>query len=131
MTDINTILDDNWDTDICAKPSFIKFYSDNYRAYKRVIATSVSNIDDEVIGLMDRLHFSVDSHDGYTCLIATTTKADMLNILKAMKKSCIKYDPTSAESMIKWEGGSTRIFNAVLFEIRLIIIINKAGVLAY
>jgi len=132
MTAINTILDNNWDTDICTKPTIITLKTGNFRAYQRVIGTQLADFDDEVVGIQTRQYYNEDSHDIYICKAASmTSEADLRNMIKAVKKICATYTPTSAENILEWQRGSFMEFNGVRWYCEFALIVRKAGIAAY
>lgn len=132
MTDINTILDNGWDTNICSKPSFIKLYNSNYRGYQRVITTILLNINDELIGVITRQYYDPESHDAYRCIIVSNTEADLKNMIKAVKKVCVTYTPvTGEENILQWDGGDWGNFNNIYFKFEFIILKRKSGMVGY
>jgi len=132
MTALNTIMDTNWDTGICAKPTFITTSTGNWRGYGRVFSSQkVSRLDD-IIGTLSREYFDPDAHDAYEVIISSTTsQADIENMIKAVKKVCATYTPTSAENILNWAGGDLDTQNGFIWTFRLVILVVRAGVPAY
>jgi len=133
MTELNTILSDNWSTDIIAKPAFITYSEDNLRAYKQVVATLEIDFNDATIGIgPSRQFFSAESYTAYDVFIRADSKANGRLMIKAIKKVCSTYTPTSEENILEWEGPDlTRDFNNVLVEYKGTIYLRKAGKAAY
>ena len=133
MTDINTIMDANWDVGICAKPTFVQLYKGNYRGYERVFGSEKININDEMIGIVDRSHYSPESHDAFKCKVASTTESDIENIIKGMKKVCTTFAPSSEENILQWQPLQDRYNHPsnCWFEYDFIILKRKAGIKAY
>ena len=132
MTALNTIMDNGWDTEICAKPDFITQSTGNWRGYGRVFASQKITKIDQIIGVISRQYFDPNAHDAYNIIIATTTSEDdMDNIEKAIKKVCATYSPTSAENILQWEGGEIIPFNGVRWIFTMTILVRRAGMTAY
>ena len=132
MTDINTIISDNFDTDICTKPDIIDDSKMSRRGFQRVISTRIASSIDEIEGIMRRQFFQKDSYDGYICWIISTTEADARNIIKATKKICATFVPIPGqENILQWEGGEWTPFNNVRFIFRFVILKRKSGMQAY
>ncbi|MFX1296295.1 MAG: hypothetical protein ACFFD2_15770 [Promethearchaeota archaeon] len=132
MTDLETIISDNWDEGICTKPSFISLITETPDFYQRIIGTRIDNDDDRVKDAMDRKFFDPDSHDGYIIHIVTQTSyADLKNMIQAIKKVCATYSPTSAENVLDWERGTYKIWNDMRWEYINVILVYKAGIAAY
>jgi len=131
MTDLKTIFENNFDTNICSKPNFYDGQMRSIATMKRGVVTLLSNTSDEIIGIMERYHFDPNSHDGYICWVVSDTLDDARNIVKALKKVAATYSPTSEENIIQWEEGSWSIFLDARFEFKFIVIVRKAGVVAY
>lgn len=132
MTALNDILSDNWDTDICTKPSFITSSTANYRFYGRVVATQKVSKPDEIIGTVSRQYYDPDAHDAYNVMIqSTTSEADLENIISAIKKVCATYSPTATENILQWEGGDWIPFNGMVFKFTMTILVYRAGIAAY
>lgn len=131
MTDINDIISDNWDTDICSKPAIIDDSRLNRRWYQRVVSTRRSTTIDEIEGITGREFFNPDSYDGWICWAISNTESDCEDIIKAIKKICATYSPTSSEKILEWEGGNWRPFNGIRYEFRFVLLKRKSGVAAY
>jgi len=132
MTSLNSILDSNWDGTICTKPSFMTLRHGNYRGYQRVVGTQKIVKSDDMIGLLTRDHYDPDAYDAYDVIITTmTSEADLENMITAVKKVCATYTPTSAENILKWEGGNYDPFNNVRWIFTFSILVYRAGIVGY
>jgi hypothetical protein len=131
MTDINSIISDNWDATIVTAPTIADELRRSRNTMNEGITTLISNTSDMVIGILDRSHLDPDSYDGYICWVISATEANLLKYIKAIKKVCAEYTPTSDENVLKWEGGDWKIFNNKRFEFQFVLIVYKAGIQLY
>ena len=131
MTDINDIISDNFDTGICPKPDIIDDSRACRRGYTRVISTRRTTTIDDIQGITQRQFFNPDAYDAWICWIISTTESDAENIIKAVKKLCATYIPTSEENILEWQGGDWKPFNNVRFEFTFVLLKRKSGIQAY
>jgi len=131
MTALNTIFDDNFDIAITTKPNFFDENKRSHRTVSRGVTTLLMTTEDAIIGVVDRIHFDVNSHDAYICTVVSTSLTDAKNIIKGLKKVCATYIPTSVENMIEWEGGNWKIFTYARYVYQFTVIVRKAIIEAY
>lgn len=132
MTAINTIFDNDWDATICTKPSFINLAKNSTVFYSRVVGTVIETNDDKVKDALDRKFYDPDSYDAYRLeIVSETSEADLKNMIKAIKKVCSTYTPTSAENVIDWDRGVYNYWNEMRWEFTITILIYKAGIASY
>lgn len=133
MTDLNTILNADWDTNIIAKPTFLTYTQGNMQAYVRCVATLEITFSEEIIGIGEnRVHFSPDSYRAYDCYIRADSKANGKLIVKAIRKVLAQLTPTTEENIGEYDGPElTEDFNDVMVEYHMTIYLRKAGKLAY
>jgi len=132
MTDPSTILDNDWDTNICSKPDFIDDATANRSLYQRVISTRLATLQHSLMGIPVPQHYDEESHDAYDCWIISNTEADAKNMFKALKKVCAQYQPVQGEeNILQWMGGDVVIYNGFRYEIQIVLILRKTGILAY
>ena len=117
---------------ITTKPSFYKRQQHNPIWYKRAVITHHIITTDEMMGIGDRKHFQPDSHDAYRVMVVSeTSKADCENIIKALKKVCAQYSPTTEENIIQWEEGKWNFLTNQRFEYDFLVIVRKSGIQYY
>ncbi len=132
MTHINTIFEDNFDTNITTKPSFYKKQKRHPASVKRGVVTLHINILDDTMGIRERVHFDPKSHDAYFCwVVSETNKADLENIIKALKKVIVTYTPTDTENIIRWEEGKLNPRPNGRWEFTFVVLVRKAGIKLY
>ena len=133
MTELNTILNANWDVSIIAKPAFITYSEDNMRAYSQVVSTLEIDFSDEIIGICpNRQFYSADSYTAYDVFIRADSKANARLMIKTIKKVCATYTPTSEESILTYDGPDmTRDFNDVMVEYKMSVYLQKPGKASY
>ena len=131
MTDINIIINDNWDTGICVKPDIIDDSRDSRRGYQRVVSTRRSTTIDDIEGIVQRQFFNPDAYDAWITWIISNTEVDADNMIKAIKKVCATFTPTSDENILEWEGGDWKPFNGVRYEFKFVLLKRKSGYQAY
>ena len=131
MTDINTILDDNWDTDIIAKPAIIDDTIDTRRGYLTVVSTRRSSSIDDIEGVVSRQFFNPDAFDAWICWAISPTEANTELLIKAIKKVCATFTPTSAENILQWQGGDWDKWNGTRFTFQFVLVKRKSGKQAY
>lgn len=132
MTSPNTILNNDWDTNICSKPDFVDDSNSNRSLYTRVISTRLSSLQHNMMGIPIPQHYDPDAHDAYECWIISNTQTDVLNMFKALKKVFSNYQPVQGEeNILQFIGGDVVIFNGYRYEIQLVLIMRKTGILAW
>lgn len=131
MTDILDIISDNWDTDIIAEPAIIDDSKDIRRGYLTVISTRRTTTIDDIEGVIARQFFNPDAYDAWVCWAISPTEANTELLIKAIKKVCATFIPTSAENILQWQGGEWKPFNGTRYEFRFILIKRKSGIQAY
>jgi len=131
MTDINTIISDNWDAGIIAKPAIIDDTKDIRRGYLTVVSTRRTTTIDSIEGITERRFFNPDASDMWVCWAISPTEANTELLIKAIKKICATFTPTSEENILQWEGGEWKPFNNTRYEFRFILIRRKSGKQAY
>lgn len=132
MTDINTILDTDWDTDICTKPDIIDDAKVCRRFYYRVVSTRIVTTDDEIEGIFDRTYYTPESYDGYICWIIDSSEAKVRLMIAAIKKICARYTPvTGEENILEWKGGEWHVWNQIRYEHKFVLLKKKSGIPAF
>ena len=132
MTGINTIISNDWDTNICAKPDIIDDTKVCRRFYYRVLSTRIVTTDDEIEGIFNRTYYTPESYDAWICWIIDETEAKARLMIKALKKICARYTPVAGEeNILEWKGGEWYVFNAVRYEHKFVLLKKKSGIAAY
>lgn len=130
MTDINTILDDasQWATESVTKPTIKTGQIHNLAMMVRGITTQRVSSEDQLIGVMTRNAYSINSVEMWICDIVTHTSEDDLdNIVGVVKRIIAEYGQVSGhETYLTWDGGDYRTFNNIRFEFHFVILRNKA-----
>lgn len=128
---LNTILKANFDTSITSQPNFYDKPIRNPATSSRAVFSAKNMTHDTITGLMERLHFSADSHDGFILVVVSTSQSDLDDIVEAIKKSAVKYEGSSDENIIKWGDGSLDIINNMRYVYSIPFLLKKAGIKAY
>ena len=138
MTDINDIINDNWDTGICTKPDIIDDTKACRRGFERVVSTKRTTTVDDIEGIVKRQFFNPDAYDAWITWIisqkssnVSDPETDVENMIKAIKKLCATFTPTSEENILQWEGGDWKPFNNVRYEFKFVLLRRKSGIQAY
>ena len=138
MTDINDIINDNWDINICAKPDIIDDTKTSRRGYGRVVSTRRTTTIDDIEGIVERRFFNPDSYDAWITWIISSKNSvvsdpedDVENMIKAIKKICSTFTPTGDENILEWEGGDWKPFNNVRYQFKFVLLKRKGGMQAY
>jgi len=131
MTDINTILEDatQWATESVTEPTIKTGQLHSIDLMTRGIVVKKITSDDELVGVIDRNRYSVNSHEIWSVHIATQTSAtDMKNIIGCIKRICAEYTFTSDENHLEWQGGDYVIHNNKRWEFYFSIVRKKSGI---
>lgn len=125
MTDVNSVLDSasQWATESVTKPSIKTGQLISLYMMSRGIVVKKINRDDDLIGIIDRSAYSIDSHEIWTCgVVSMTSFADLEAILGCIKRILAEYTLTSTENHFEWQGGDYFHFNNIRFEYHFAII---------
>jgi len=131
MTDVDDILNNatQWTTEGVTKPTIKTGQLRGIDTMTRGIVVKRLHDDDELIGVLDRNRYSVDSHEVWRCAIVTMTSMDDLdNIRNCVKRICAEYTFTDDENHLEWQGGDFVHFNNVRFAYYFAIIKKKSMV---
>ena len=119
MTDVNSILNDasQWTTEGVTKPSIKTGQLHSIGMMSRGIVVKKINRDDDLIGVIDRSAYSIDSHEIWTCnVVSMTSFADLEAILGCIKRILAEYALSTTENHLEWQGGDYIHFNNIRFE---------------
>jgi len=114
MTDIDDILDNatQWATESVTKPSILTGQLHSTKLMTRGIVVKKVSSNDELIGVIDRNAYSVDSHEVWMCDIVSSTNADLVAMVGTVKRIIAEYTQVSGEeTYLNWAGGEFSIWN--------------------
>ena len=130
MTDINTILDNatQWTTEGVTKPAIRTGQLISLDMMSRGIVVLKVSSDDELIGVVDRHAYSVNSHEIWVCgMVSSTSFADLENIIGVIKRIIAEYTQVDGEeTYLNWSGGDYKHWNNKRFEFRFAIVRMKS-----
>lgn len=129
MTDIDSILDNatQWTTESVTKPTIKTGQLFSAHQMNRGIVVRKVTRDDQLVGIVDRSHYSVDSHEAWICDIVSTTSADLENMIGCVYRIIAEYPYTDGEeTYLTWEGGTYRIVNNFRFSYSFVILRKKS-----
>lgn len=130
MTDINNILDNatQWATESVTKPSILTGQLHDINMMSRGIVVKRISSEDQLIGVMERNAYSINSMEMWTCdFVSHTSYADLEAMIGVVKRIIAEYGQVDGEeTYLNWDGGDFMIFNNVRFEFRFVILRNKA-----
>jgi hypothetical protein len=130
MTDIDSILDNatQWATEGITKPAIKTGQLHSLRIMSRGIVVKKLTSDDELIGVVDRHAYSVNSHEIWACgIVSMTSFADLEDMIGVVKRIVAEYTQVAdEETYLTWAGGDYKHWNNKRFEFRFAIIRNKA-----
>lgn len=130
MTDINTILDDatQWATEGVIKPVIKTGQLHSIKMMSRGIVVKKLTSDDELIGVVDRHAYSIDSHEIWACVMVSSTSFDDLeNIIGVVKRIIAEYTQVvDEETFLNWAGGDYNHWNNKRFEFSFAIMRMKS-----
>jgi poly-beta-hydroxyalkanoate depolymerase len=129
MTDVNDILNNalQWTIEGITKPSIKTGQIQSIKTMNRGIVVKIVNSDDELIGVIDRHAYSIDSHEIWICaMVSSTSQNDLTNIIGCVKRICAEHEANTAESHLEWQGGDYKIFNNKRFEFFFAIMRKKS-----
>ena len=125
MTDVDSVLDSatQWATEGVTKPSILTGQLHSILMMSRGIVVKKINRDDDLIGVIDRSAYSIDSHEIWTCgVVSSTSFADLEAVLGCIKRIFAEYTLTSTENHFEWQGGDYKHFNNIRFEYHFAIV---------
>lgn len=129
MTDVNTILDNatQWATESVTKPTIKTGQLHSLDMMTRGIVVRKIVSDDELVGVVDRNRYSIDSHEIWSCGIVTMTSfADLEAIIQCIKRILAEYTFTTTENHLEWQGGDYIHFNNIRFQFQFGIVLKKS-----
>ena len=130
MTDVDDILDNatQWATESVTKPTIKTGQLHSIYLMTRGIVVLKLRSDDELIGVVDRNRYSVNSHDVWSCVVVThTSYADIDAIIGCIKRIIAEYNAVADnETFLNWEGGEFSVWNNVRFEFYFTILRKKS-----
>ncbi len=125
MTDIDTILDNatQWATESITKPSIKTGQLHSIEMMSRGIVVKKITSDDELIGVVDRHTYSIDSQEIWVCaMISSTSFSDLEDIIGVVKRIIAEYEQVANnETYLTWAGGDYNHWNNRRFEFRFAI----------
>lgn len=131
MTDIDSILDNatQWATESVTKPTIKVGQLHSLNMMSRGIIVKRVSSDDELIGVVDRHAYSIDSQEAWICGIVTHTSEDDLdNIVGCIKRIIAEYGMVdNEETYLNWAGGDYKYFNNIRFEFHFVIVRKKVS----
>lgn len=129
MTDVNTILDNatQWATESVTKPTIKTGQLHSLDMMTRGIVVRKIVSDDELVGVVDRNRYSIDSHEIWSCGIVTMTSfADLEAIIQCIKRILAEYTFTTTENHLEWQGGDYIHFNNIRFQFQFGVVLKKS-----
>jgi len=118
MTDINNILINaiQWETENVTKPSILTGQLHNIQMMLRGIVVKKMSSNDELMGVIDRNVYSVDSHEIWTCEMIDISADDLEAMIGCVKRIIAEYTQVEGEeTYLTWAGGEYFIWNNVRF----------------
>lgn len=129
MTDIDSILDNatQWATEGVTKPNIKTGQIHSIRMMSRGIVVKRVSSDDELVGIIDRHAYSINSHEIWLCaMVSSTSENDLDDIVGCVKRIIAEYEATTTESHLGWQGGDYKYFNNIRFEFFFTIMRKKS-----
>jgi len=130
MTDIDSILDNatQWTTEGVTKPTIKVGQTYSIKLMSRGIVVKRVTSEDELIGVIDRNAYSINSHEAWICdIVSSTSEDDLDNIMGCIKRILAEYSQVSGhETYLSWQGGDFKPFNNVRWEFHFIILRMKS-----
>ena len=130
MTDVNTILEEatQWVTESVTEPQIKTGQLHSLSMMSRGIVVMKINSDDELVGVLDRNRYSINSHEIWSCdVVSMTSFADLDAIVGVIKRILAEYTKVeSEENHFEWQGGDYVHFNNIRFEFHFAIIKKKS-----
>lgn len=129
MTDLDSILENatQWATESVTKPTIKTGQLHNLDMMSRGIVVRKITSDDELVGVVDRNRYSLNSHEIWSCSIVTMTSfADLEAVIQCIKRILAEYTFTGTENHLEWEGGDYLHFNNIRFEFHFGVVVKKS-----
>ena len=130
MTDINTILENatQWATESVTKPTIKVGQLHSLAMMSRGIVTKRVTSEDELIGVMERNAYSINSHEVWICgMVSSTSEDDLDDIIGVCKRIIAEYTQVAGqETYLDWDGGDFVYFNNTRFEFHFVILRKKS-----
>lgn len=130
MTDVNIILDNatQWATEGVTKPTIKTGQIYSIKLMSRGIVVKRVTSEDELIGIIDRNAYSINSNEAWIVdIVSSTSKDDLDDIIECIKRILAEYTQVSGEeTYLTWQGGDFKPFNNVRWEFRFVILRMKS-----
>ena len=130
MTSINSILENatQWVTESVTEPTIKTGQLHSLAMMSRGIVVKKIKSDDELIGVMERNAYSINSHEVWVCgMVSSTSEADLEAIVGCVKRIIAEYPQVAGhETYLNWDGGEYNIINNIRFEFHFVILRQKA-----
>lgn len=130
MTDVDSILDNatQWATEGVTKPTIKTGQVYSIKLMSRGIVLKRVTSEDELIGIVDRNAYSINSHEAWiVAMVSSTSEDDLDNIIGCVKRIIAEYSQVVGhETYLTWQGGDFKYFNNVRFEFHFVILRMKS-----
>lgn len=132
MTSVITVLESatQWVTESVTEPQVKSAQVMSLHQMSRGILVGIVTTDDELVGVIDRNLYSVDSHTIWMCsVVSSTSLADLEAILGCIKRILAQYERVEdEENHFEWQSGEYNRFNNVRHEYHFAIIQKKSAI---
>lgn len=105
MASLEAVLEANWDGTNVTEPPIVTGPENSEYLESRIVHIKRTMKIEDYMGIQTRTKYSVDTHDAYLVTVGTTTKSDTEDIVDEIRRICAEFSPTSADKILKWEGG--------------------------
>ena len=132
MTDVITILEaaTQWVTESVTEPTIKSGQLHSLSMMSRGMIVDLISDDGDLVGVVDRNRYSVDSHEIWTCsMVSSTSLADLQAMLGCLRRILAEYTRVEDhENHFEWQGGEYNRFNNSRHEFHFAIVKKKSMV---
>jgi len=130
MTNVKTILEaaTQWVTEGVTEPTVKTGQLHSLHLMNRGIMLSIITADDDLVGVLDRNRYSINSHEIWTCsVVSNTSLTDLQNIVTTIKRILAEYSRVEDhENHFEWQSGDYSRWNNSRHEFHFAIIKKKS-----
>jgi hypothetical protein len=127
-TDVNSIIDTNWNVENVTKPDIIKGPTGMVYFYSRMIWTQRIRKIEDYMDIISRSYYDNESYDAYECNICSESESDCIAMIDEVRRICATFTPSGDDMFIIWEGGDFILRTSYFWEFKSVIMVKKTGV---
>jgi len=125
--DFDVILKAEWNSDNVAEPDIEKEpYLSIYIFQRGITVKRVRKVED-FMGIIHRGHYDPASHIAWVCKVVSNDQKDCEAMIDEIRHICAKFQPTTTEAILQWEGGEWSIMRMNRFVFDFTVFVRVSG----